>query len=54
MLHEVHQNFLVLDHQPAARTSAREARGRRITLRQRLRGLLRPPAFRVPLGAHHA
>ena len=53
MLHQLHQTYLLLGHQPA-RTPVREARGRRSTLRRRLRGLLRAPAFRLPLGAHHA
>jgi hypothetical protein len=53
MLHQLHQTYLLLGHQPA-RTQVRQARGRRITLRQRLRGLLRAPAYRVPLGGHHA
>jgi hypothetical protein len=53
MLHQLHQTYLLLGHGPA-RTHARHARGRRITLRQRLRGLLRAPAYRVPLGGHHA
>jgi hypothetical protein len=53
MLHQLHQTYLLLGHQPA-RTHVRQARGRRITLRQRLRGLLRAPAYRVPLGGHHA
>ena len=53
MLHQLHQTYLLLGHEPA-RTQVRQARGRRITLRRRLRGLLRAPAFRLPLGAHHA
>jgi len=53
MLHQLHQTYLVLGHQPA-RTRVRAARGRRITLRRRLRGLLGAPAYRVPMGAHHA
>jgi len=53
MLHQLHQTYLLLGHQPA-RTQVRHARGRRITLRQRLRGLLRAPAYRIPLGGHHA
>jgi len=53
MLHQLHQTYLLLGDQPA-RTHVRHARGRRITLRQRLRGLLRAPAYRVPLGGHHA
>ena len=53
MLHQLHQTYLILGPQPS-RTSMREARGRRITLRRRLRGLLRPNAFRLPLGVHHA
>ena len=53
MLHQLHQTCLLLGHHPA-RTHVRHARGRRITLRQRLRGLLRAPAYRVPLGGHHA
>ena len=53
MLHQLHQTYLILEQQPV-RTPVREARARRITLRRRLRGLLRAPAFRLPLGAHHA
>jgi hypothetical protein len=53
MSHQPHQTYLVLGHQPS-RARVRAARGRRITLRQRLRGLLRAPAYRVPMGAHHA
>ncbi len=53
MLHQLHQTYLLLGHQPA-RTRVRAARGRRIALRQRLRELLRAPAYRVPMGAHHA
>jgi hypothetical protein len=53
MLHQLHQTYLLVGHEPA-RTRVRAARGRRITLRQRLRGLLRAPAYRVPIGAHHA
>jgi len=53
MLHQLHQSHLILGPQPA-RASVREARGRRSTLRRRLRGLLRAPAFRLPLGVHHA
>ena len=53
MLHQLHQTYLILDRQPA-RTAVLQARGRRLTLRRRLRGLLRAPAFRLPLGAHHA
>jgi hypothetical protein len=52
MLHQLHQTYLLLGQEPT-RTSVREARGRRITLRQRLRGLLRAPAYRLP-GVHHA
>jgi hypothetical protein len=51
MLHQLHQTYLL--NQPA-RTPVREARGRRITLRRRLRGLLRAPAYRLPIGAHYA
>jgi hypothetical protein len=53
MLHQLHQTHLLLGHQPA-RAQVRAARGRRITLRQRLRGLLRAPAYRIPMGGHHA
>ena len=53
MLHQLHQTHLILDHQQA-RSSMRETRGRRITLRRRLRGLLRAPAYRLPIGVHHA
>ena len=53
MLHQLHQTYLILDRQPA-QTAVLQARGRRITLRRRPRGLLRAPAFRLPLGAHHA
>jgi hypothetical protein len=53
MLHQLHQTYLLLGH-PPARTQVLQARGRRITLRQRLRGLLRAPAYRIPLGGHHA
>jgi hypothetical protein len=53
MLHQLHQTYLLLGHQPA-RTRVREARGRRITLRRRLRGLLRAPAYRLPMGVHYA
>ena len=53
MLHQLHQAYLILDHQPA-RTPMRETRGRRIALRRRLRGLLRAPAYRLPIGVHHA
>lgn len=53
MLHQLHQTYLLVGHQPA-RTRVRAARGRRISLRRRLRGLLRAPAYRVPMGVHHA
>jgi hypothetical protein len=53
MLHQLHQTYLLLGHRPTP-TPVRESRGRRITLRQRLRGLLRAPAYRLPMGAHHA
>ena len=53
MLHQLHHTHLLLADRPA-RTRVRHARGRRITLRQRLRGLLRAPAYRIPLGGHHA
>jgi hypothetical protein len=53
MLHQLHQTYLLLDHQPA-RTQLRETRGRRMTLRRRLRDLLRAPAYRLPIGVHHA
>ena len=53
MLHQLHQTYLLLGHQPA-RTQIRESRGRRLTLRRRLRGLLRAPAYRLPIGVHHA
>ena len=53
MLHQLHQTYLLLGRQPA-RTPMRQARGRRITLRRRLRGLLRAPAYRLPMGVHHA
>ena len=49
----LHHTYLIFGQQPA-RTPVREARGRRSTLRRRLRGLLRAPAFRLPLGVHHA
>lgn len=53
MLHQLHQTYLLLGHQPA-RTPVREARGRWITRRRRLRGLLRAPAWRLPMGVHYA
>lgn len=53
MLHQLHQTYLLLD-QRSARTRVRAARGRRTTLRRRLRGLLRAPAFRIPMGGHYA
>lgn len=54
MLHQLHQTYLLLgSHQPE-RTPLREARGRWITRRRRLRGLLRAPAWRLPMGAFHA
>ena len=53
MLHQLHQTYLLLGHQPA-RTQLRETRGRRIMLRRRLRGLLRAPAYRLPMGVHYA
>ena len=53
MLHQLHQSYLLLGHQPA-RSSMHETRGRRLTLRRRLRGLLRAPAYRLPIGVHHA
>jgi hypothetical protein len=53
MLHQLHQTYLLLGHGPT-RTPVREARGRRTTLRQRLRGLLRAPAYRLPMGVHYA
>jgi hypothetical protein len=54
MLHQLHQTYLLLDgHQPA-RTPVRQARGRWITRRRRLRGILRAPAFRLPMGVHYA
>jgi hypothetical protein len=53
MLHQLHQTYLLLGHQPA-RMPMRETRGRRIMLRRRLRGLLRAPAYRLPMGVHHA
>ena len=54
MLHQLHQTYLLLGGPEPARTPMREARGRRITLRRRLRGLLRAPAWRLPMGVHHA
>jgi hypothetical protein len=53
MLHQLHQTYLLLGPEPA-RTRVRHARGRRIALRQRLRGLLGAPAYRVRIGGHHA
>ena len=53
MLFQLHQTYLLPGHQPA-RTHMRESRGRRLTLRRRLRGLLRAPAFRIPMGGHYA
>ncbi len=53
MPHQLHQTYPLLDQEPA-RARLRAARGRRITLRRRLRGLLRAPAYRIPIGAHHA
>jgi hypothetical protein len=53
MLHQLHQTWLLAGHQPS-RTRVRAARGRRIALRQRLRGLLRAPAYRIRTGGHYA
>ena len=53
MLHQLHQTYLLLGH-PPARTRVLAARGRRITLRRRLRGLLRAPAYRIRTGGHYA
>jgi hypothetical protein len=53
MLHQCHQTNLLLCHE-SARTPVRETRARRITLRRRLRGLLRAPAYRLPMGVQHA
>lgn len=54
MLHQLHQTYLLLGGHEPARTPVREARGRWITRRRRLRGLLRAPAFRLPTGVHYA
>jgi len=54
MLHQLHQSYLLLGGPEPSRTTVRQARGRWVTRRRRLRGLLRAPAFRLPLGAHHA
>ena len=53
MLHQCHQTYLLLCHE-SARTPVREARARRIMRRRRLRGLLRAPAYRLPMGVQHA
>jgi hypothetical protein len=53
MLHQLHPTYLLLGH-GSARTPLRETRARRITLRRRLRGLLRAPAYRLPIGVQHA
>jgi len=54
MLHQLHQTYLLLDaHQPT-RPVVREARGRRSSIRRRLRELLRVPARSGPMGVSHA
>ena len=53
MRHQLHQTYLLLGHE-STRTPVRETRGRWITRRRRLRGLLRAPAYRLPIGVHHA
>ena len=52
MLHQLHQSYLLLGGPEPPRTRA--ARGRWVTRRRRLRGLLRAPAWRVPMGVHYA
>jgi hypothetical protein len=55
MLHQPHQTYLLLGGHEPERTHVRQARARRRTLwRRRLRGLLRTPAARIPIGVHHA
>jgi hypothetical protein len=53
MRHQLHQTYLLLGHESTG-TPVRETRARRITLRRRLRGLLRAPAYRLPMGVQHA
>ena len=52
MLHQLHQTYLLLGGPEPPRTHA--ARGRWVTRRRRLRGLLRAPVWRLPMGVHHA
>jgi hypothetical protein len=55
MLHQLHQTYLLLGGpEPARTTTVRQARGRWVTRRRRLRGLLRAPVWRLPMGVHHA
>jgi hypothetical protein len=55
MLHQSHQTYLLPGGHEPHRTQVRHARARRRTLwRRRLRGLLRTPAPRIPMGVHHA
>lgn len=54
MLHQLHQTYLLLGGPEPSRTRVREARGRWVTRRRRLRGLLRAPVWRLPMGVHHA
>ena len=54
MVHQLHQSYLLLDAPQPARPVVREARARRSAIRRRLRGLLRVPARRSPLGVSHA
>ena len=54
MLHQLHQSYLLLGGPEPSRTTVRQARGRWVTRRRRLRELLRAPAWRVPMGVHYA
>jgi hypothetical protein len=54
LLPQLHQTYLLLDARPPERAVVREARARRSAVRRRLRGLLRVPARRTPLGVSHA
>jgi hypothetical protein len=54
LLQQLNQTYLLLDARPPQRPAAREARARRSAIRRRLRGLLRVPARRSPLGVSHA